>query len=101
MKFFTLSAYPLLRFTLVRTKPADFYICYSLAGPTYISRSIIDSLDTGRHFTFQDFIGMGVFVGEHRNISIGVKINHYSNGNVFTDNAGVKVPLTFGFGYAF
>jgi hypothetical protein len=30
-----------------------------------------------------------------------VKINHYSNGNVFTDNAGVKVPLTFGFGYTF
>ena len=101
VKFFTLSAYPLLRFTLVRTRPADFYVCYSLAGPTYISRSIIDSLDTGRHFTFQDFIGMGVFVGKRRNISVGVKINHYSNGNVFTDNAGVKVPLTFGFGYAF
>jgi hypothetical protein len=100
-KFFTLSAYPLMRFTLVRTKPVDFYVSYSLAGPTYISRSIIDSLDTGRHFTFQDFIGMGVFLGSRRNVSIGVKINHYSNGNVFTDNAGVKVPLTFGFGYAF
>ena len=100
-KFFTLSAYPLLRFTLVRTKPADFYVCYSLAGPTYISRSVIGGLDTGRHFTFQDFIGMGVFIGNRRNVSIGVKINHYSNGNVFTDNAGVKVPLTFGFGYTF
>ena len=64
VKFFTLSAYPVLRFTLVRTKPADFYVCYSLAGPTYISRSIIDGLDTGRHFTFQDFIGMGVFAGK-------------------------------------
>jgi hypothetical protein len=101
VKFVTLSAYPLLRFTLLRTKPADFYVCYSLAGPTYISRSVIDSLDTGRHFTFQDFIGMGVFLGNHRNVSVGVKINHYSNGNVFTDNAGVKVPLTFGFGYTF
>jgi hypothetical protein len=101
VKFFTLSAYPLLRFTMVRTKPADFYVSYSLAGPTYISRSVIDSLDTGRHFTFQDFIGMGVFLGSRRNVSVGVKINHYSNGNVFTDNAGVKVPLTFGFGYTF
>jgi hypothetical protein len=101
VKFFTLSAYPLLRFTLVRTKPADFYLCYSLAGPTYISRSIIDGLDTGRHFTFQDFMGMGVFIGKRRNVSVGVKINHYSNGNVFANNAGVKIPLTFGLGYMF
>ena len=101
VKFFTLSAYPVLRFTLVRTKPADFYVCYSLVGPTYISRSIIDGLDTGRHFTFQDFIGMGVFAGKRRNVSVGVKINHYSNGNIFTSNPGVTIPLTFGFGYTF
>jgi opacity protein-like surface antigen len=100
-KFFTLSVYPLLRFTILRTKPADFYVCYSVAGPTYISRAEIDGLDTGRRFTFQDFMGAGVFVGSRRNVSVGVKINHYSNGNVFTDNAGVKIPLTFGLGYAF
>jgi hypothetical protein len=100
-EFYTLSAYPLLRFTLIRTRPADFYVCYSLAGPTYISRVIIDDSDTGRHFTFQDFMGMGVFVGERRKLSLGVKINHYSNGNIFTTNAGLKIPLTFELGYAF
>jgi hypothetical protein len=31
---------------------------------------------------------------------VGVKINHYSNGNIFTQNAGVKIPLTFSVGYA-
>lgn len=99
--FVTLSAYPLLRFTLVRTKPVDFYFCYSLAGPTYISRLTLDGLDTGSHFTFQDFMGAGVFLGRHRTVSAGVKINHYSNGNIFTENAGVKIPLTVTLGYLF
>jgi opacity protein-like surface antigen len=99
--FFTLSAYPLLRFTLVRTRAADAYFCYSLAGPTYISRRTIDALDTGRHFTFQDFIGAGLLLGTRRNVVAGLKINHYSNGNIFTENAGVKVPLTLTIGYAF
>jgi hypothetical protein len=100
-RFATVSVYPLLRFTLVRTQPADFYVCYSLAGPTYVSKIVIDQLDTGRHFTFQDFMGVGAFIGKGRRFSAGLKINHYSNGNIFTRNAGIKVPLTVDFGYTF
>jgi hypothetical protein len=100
-RFFTLSAYPLFRFTFVRVRRADMYFVYSLAGPTYISKVVLDGLDTGRHFTFQDFMGIGWFVGRERHINMGVKINHYSNGNIFTQNSGVKIPLTFSFGYAF
>jgi hypothetical protein len=99
--FFTLSAYPLFRFMVVRTRPADVYFCYSLAGPTYISRLTLDNLDTGSHFTFQDFMGAGVFLGRRRTVSAGVKINHYSNGNIFTENAGIKIPVTFTMGYLF
>jgi opacity protein-like surface antigen len=100
-RFYTLSVYPLLRFTFVRTARADFYFAYSLAGPTYISKIVLDDLNTGRHFTFQDFMGVGVFAGKNRNLNAGIKINHYSNGNIFTQNAGVKIPLTFSLGYAF
>ena len=100
-RFFTLSAYPVFRFTFLRARRADMYFAYSLAGPTYISKIVLDGLDTGRHFTFQDFMGIGWFVGGERNLNIGVKINHYSNGNIFTQNAGVKIPLTFSVGYAF
>jgi Lipid A 3-O-deacylase (PagL) len=100
-RFYTLSVYPLLRFTFVRGALADVYFAYSLAGPTYISRIVLDGLDTGRHFTFQDFMGVGIFAGASRNLNLGVKISHYSNGNIFTQNAGVKVPLTFSVGYAF
>ena len=100
-RFFTLSAYPLFRFTFLRARLADMYFAYSLAGPTYISKIVLDGLDTGRHFTFQDFMGIGWFAGAERQLNIGVKINHYSNGNIFTQNAGVKIPLTFSIGYAF
>ena len=99
--FYTLSIYPLFRWTFLRLKPADIWAVYSLAGPTYISRTLIDGRDTGHHFTFQDFMGLGAFVGRTRNVSVGVKINHYSNGNIFTENAGVRIPITFSVGYAF
>jgi opacity protein-like surface antigen len=99
--FYTLSAYPLFRFMFVRSKSADVYAVYSLAGPTYISSILLDGLDTGRHFTFQDFIGVGMFLGRQRNLNVGLKINHYSNGNIFPQNAGIKIPLTFSVGYAF
>ena len=100
-RFHTLSVYPLLRLLFVRTKTADLYVAYSLAGPTYISKVVLDGLDTGHHFTFQDFMGLGVFAGKNRNLNVGVKINHYSNGNIFTQNAGVMIPLTFSLGFAF
>jgi lipid A 3-O-deacylase PagL len=100
-RFVTLSVYPLFRFTFLRARLADMYFAYSLAGPTYISKVVLDDLNTGRHFTFQDFMGIGWFAGASRNLNLGVKINHYSNGNIFTQNAGVKIPLTFSVGYAF
>jgi hypothetical protein len=100
-RFYTLSIYPLLRFTFLRTSRADLYAVYSLAGPTYISQVLIDGRDTGNHFTFQDFMGAGVFVGQKRNVTLGIKINHYSNGNIFTENAGLKIPITATAGITF
>ena len=100
-RFVAVSAYPLFRLTPLRTPPADFYFFYSLAGPTYVSRSVIDGRDTGGGFTFQDFMGIGAFLGRARRLSVAVKINHYSNGNLLPDNAGVKVPLTLALGFTF
>jgi hypothetical protein len=99
--FVTLSAYPLFRFTPVRTTLADVYVCYSLAGPTYMSARMLDGRDLGSRFTFQDFMGAGVFVGRDKRATVGVKINHYSNGNLFSENAAVTVPVTFAIGWAF
>ena len=99
--FHTFSVFPVMRFTVVRSRAADLYALYSVAGPTYISRRTIDDLDTGSHFTFQDFMGVGMFMGARRQINVEINLNHYSNGNIQLANAGVKVPLTFKVGYGF
>ena len=99
--FRTLSVFPVMRFTVVRSRPADLYVLYSLAGPSYISRGVIDDLDTGGHFTFQDFMGIGMFIGERKRINAEINLRHYSNGNLQPENAGVKIPLTFKVGYGF
>lgn len=100
-RFFTLSLFPLFRFTFLRTKPADLYFYYSVAGPTFISKTTIDNINTGKNFTFQDLMGIGIFSGDKRQVNAEVRIGHYSNGNIFPYNEGVKIPLTFNLGYAF
>ena len=100
-EFYTLSVFPVFRFTPLRTKPADLYFYYSVAGPTYISKTMIDNVNTGKHFTFQDLMGIGIFAGKNRQLNTEVRIGHYSNGNLFPYNEGVKIPLTFSVGYGF
>ena len=99
--FFTLSIFPVTRFSYLHTKILDAYFFYSVAGPTYISRKLIDGRNMGGYFTFQDNMGTGIFTGEHRNINAEIRIGHYSNGNVYPSNDSVKVPLTFLLGWAF
>ncbi len=99
--FFTLSAFPVLRFNFLHTQPMDAYFYYSVAGPSYISKIIIDGVETGEHFTFQDNIGLGIFFGEKRNLNAELKIGHYSNGNIFPLNGAVKIPISLNLGYAF
>lgn len=99
--FFTLSVFPVIRFNFLHTQPVDAYFYYSVAGPTYISKKILDGVETGEHFTFQDTMGLGVFFGEKRNLNAEIKIGHYSNGNVFPLNGAVKIPLSLNLGYAF
>jgi hypothetical protein len=77
------------------------YVSFSEAGPAYISRVTIDGLPMGGHFTFQDFMAAGVFFGARKRLNIEFNLNHYSNGNLMSDNAGVTVPLAIKLGYAF
>jgi hypothetical protein len=99
--FRTLSVFPVLRFNVVRTRQADAYVSFSEAGPTYISRVTIDGRAMGGHFTFQDFMAAGMFIGPRKRFNVEFNLNHYSNGNLMADNAGVTVPLALKLGYAF
>ena len=100
-KFFALSVYPVFRFNLMHTKLIDPYLFYILGGPAYISQSFLDGVDTGKNFTFYDAIGMGGFFGKDRRFNAELSVAHYSNGNIFPYNGGVKIPLTFTVGYCF
>jgi len=100
-KFYTLSIYPVLKWTFLHTDPVDVYFFYTVAGPAYISRTMVDEKDLGKHFTFQDNMGTGFFFGENRNFNVEIKIGHYSNGDLFPGNEGVKIPLTLNLGYSF
>ena len=100
-EFYTLSVYPVFRFAVLRSKQADLYLNYSFGGPAYISKAVIDEKDTGKKFTFQDFMGIGVFAGKKKNLIAEIRIAHYSNGNIFPQNNGVMVPLSFFIGYTF
>lgn len=99
--FYAVSVYPVLRFTVIRGNATDFYFFYSVAGPSFISRTQIDDENTGRHFTFRDFMGIGGYIGHQKLLNTEISIGHFSNGNLFPDNAAVKIPLSFSIGYSF
>jgi hypothetical protein len=72
-----------------------------LAGPAFISKANLDGHDTGKRFTFQDFMGCGLFTGKKRQWNVEMRIAHFSNGNIFPKNDGIMIPLTFNLGYSF
>ncbi len=99
--FVTISLNPVLRFTAIRKRSADFFLEYAVAGPSFISKVKLDDVELGRKFTFHDFMGIGMIAGPARKVYAGIRIAHYSNGNIFPQNDGVMIPLTFNFGYCF
>lgn len=98
---FAFSIFPVLRFYLLRNKSFDLYSNYSIIGPAYISKADIDGIKSGPNTTFQDTMGFGLFFGKERNYNFELRIMHYSNGNIFTRNAGVAIPIQFTFGKTF
>jgi len=100
-RFYAIAIYPALRIPLIRTKPAEFYFTYSLAGPSLLTRTTIDNQNTGRVFTFQDYMGLGMYLTRKRRVTAEVRIQHYSNANLFPHNPGITVPLGFYMGTTF
>ncbi len=100
-KFFAISVFPVFRINFLQNKLMDPYFFYTLGGPAFISKSLLDGIETGKRFTFYDAIGFGAFFGDERQFNTEIKVAHYSNGNIFPENAGVKIPLTFCIGYSF
>jgi lipid A 3-O-deacylase PagL/Ig-like domain-containing protein/outer membrane protein with beta-barrel domain len=100
-RFYTASVYPVLRIPLIRTNPVEFYFSYSLAGPSLITTTNVDNQKIGKLFTFQDYMSTGFYLGRKRRVTGEVRIAHYSNANLFTQNPGLTIPLGFYFGSTF
>jgi hypothetical protein len=90
-----------MRFYVLRRKGFDMYTAYSLIGPTIFTKWNLDNLNTSPKITYQDTMGLGVFFGEKRSYNAELRIMHYSNGNIFTENSGVAVPIQFTLGKTF
>jgi len=95
------SIFPTVRFYLMRRKGFDMYTNYSLIGPTLLTKSNLDNLNSGPKITYQDTMGLGIFFGKKRSYNAELRIMHYSNGNIFPQNAGVAVPIQFTLGKTF
>ena len=100
-KVLAFSIFPTIRFYLMRRKGFDMYTNYSLIGPTLLTKDNLDNLNTGPKITYQDMMGLGIFFGKKRKYNAEFRIMHYSNGNIFTQNAGVAVPIQFTLGKTF
>ncbi|HLB57133.1 MAG TPA: acyloxyacyl hydrolase [Coxiellaceae bacterium] len=99
--FQAFSIFPDIRWWFFRAKDADIYFFYSVAGPTYLTKDNMDNIYLGGHFSFQDLLGLGAFLGKEKHFNIAATIGHYSNGNLLPNNPGVQVPLVISMGYAF
>lgn len=99
-ELYTLSAFLELRVWFLHNKFFDPYFLYSLAGPTIMSRDTLPGYNLGKEFIFQDYIGFGLQFGEEKTFNLDFKIVHYSNGNIFADNAGIDSPFVLSLGYS-
>jgi opacity protein-like surface antigen len=99
--FQAISIYPAIRWWFFRSNPADIYFFYSIAGPTYLTRDNMDNVYLGGHFSFQDLLGIGFFLGPEKNVNVSAIIGHYSNGNLLPNNPGVQIPMVISVGWAF
>ena len=95
------SIFPTMRFYFLRRKGFDMYANYSLIGPTLLTKDNLDNLNAGPKITYQDTMGLGLFFGKKRDYNAELRIMHYSNGNIFPQNAGVAVPIQFTLGKTF
>lgn len=95
------AIYLALKLWLIRSDNFQFYFTYSAAGPCYMSQSMIDNNNMYSKFTFQDFMGIGAFIGKNRALEVSLKLLHYSNGFLVPSDPGFDVPVVFSLGYAF
>ena len=98
---YTASLFIMLRYWFWRHRNFSTYFLYSIGGPTWISRRHFGPAELGKHFIFQDMLGIGARFGTQHVINAELYLLHYSNGDIFFQNSGLDVPIVFSLGYSF
>ncbi len=63
------------------------------AAPSYISETHLGLRSLGGHFTFNDFVGVGTYIGPEREWSLGWSWRHISNLGIYEPNMGIDIPF--------
>jgi hypothetical protein len=87
-----LAVAPVFRYHFLPGNNIDPFIDASV-GAGYMSTSKFDDRDLGIRYTFQDTAGLGVLLGQEQQFSIAVRIVHYSNAGLSSENRGFTIPV--------
>lgn len=90
-----------LRWWIFRTDYFNPYVVYSVAGPSLLTNDQFGSAQLTAPFIFQDYLGLGTFLGKDHHVDISARMYHYSNGDLLTHNPGFDVPLVIFMGFNF
>jgi hypothetical protein len=94
------SIAPVIQYTFKKRGPMVPYLTLSI-GLSYLSQTQFEQRKLGIHYAFQDRIGLGVYVGEKKQFSLGFHAAHYSNACLSKHNSGITIPIMMDIGYWF
>jgi hypothetical protein len=95
-----LSVFPTLRWYFKETTYFKPYL-NATAGPSIMSDNSLGYQEQGSRFLFNDFFGVGAYVGRDKLWEISWSWRHLSNALLFPPNPGFDVPFTFSVGRVF
>jgi len=70
-------------------------------GAAYLSKTRFSNLNLGMHFSFQDMVGLGLALGQNKNLLVSLSAIHYSNASLCSSNSGITAPLLLNISYRF
>ncbi len=94
------SLVPTFRYFLAESESMDFYVFVS-TGFSYMTEPSLGQQLLGGYFAFNDFFGLGAYMGPEQDWSVNVCWRHISNAGLFDPNEGIDIPFYLMVGHRF
>ncbi len=98
LNIYTLS--PIVRYNFKKRGFISPYLEISI-GLAYLNHTRLEDRKFGIHLAFQDRFGIGFYVGNKQQFSLGIHAVHYSNAHLASDNSGISIAMEIDIGYRF